>query len=124
MYDINLDEARVAVMTFNNDQNEIVNFDDFENTTNVVDLINNTPYTGGPRNTAAALSKANSRIFQENLGMRPDGLGVPRTLLLITTGESINSNETLAQSLLLKNRGIKIITLGIIESDIDFTGKP
>ncbi len=116
-----MDETRVAVIHFNNYAYEVVNFDNFENITKVENSIKNISYNGGQRNIADALSEANNRIFQENLGMRPDGLGVPRIILLITTGESINKNETLKESTLLKNRGIQIITLGIFTSGT-FTG--
>ena len=63
--------------------------------------------------TAQALEYANIRILQEDRGMRAEVFGIPKTIIVITDGDSDNFVYTIGNATALKNRGFNVITVGI-----------
>lgn len=79
----------------------------------MVKIIDAIFYNGGGTDTAAALRLTNSRILQENLGMRPVKDGVPKVVVLVTDGQSNVPAQTIAEAKALKDRGFNIISVGV-----------
>ena len=63
--------TRVALLNFNSNVFELFNFLNFNDITNIKNIIQQINYNGGSTNTAGALKTANEDILQENNGMRP-----------------------------------------------------
>ncbi len=110
---LNPNETRVAIAHFNTRESELVTFSNFRNFSFVRDAILNMPNPSGSTNTAGALEYLNIRVMQEDNGMRGITSGVPKSIIIITDGESDNNRETIKQANLLKNRGFNMITVGI-----------
>jgi hypothetical protein len=110
---LNPNETRVAIAHFNTREYELVNFDTFRNFSFVRDAILNMPNPSGSTNTAEALEYLNIRVMQEDNGMRDITRGVPKSIIVITDGDSDNNLETIKQANLLKYRGFNMITVGI-----------
>jgi hypothetical protein len=109
----NPNETRVAIAHFNTREYELVNFNNFKNFSFVRDAILNMPNPSGSTNTAGALEYLNIRVMQEDNGMRDITRGVPKSIIVVTDGDSDNNLETIKQANLLKYRGFNMITVGI-----------
>ena len=106
--------TRLAIVHFNNNSKVLANFTSPQNYDHLKSLINNIQYANNSSmNLSSALKQANDEIFQEVNGMRPLELGVPKVILLIIVGNSLEIDKAINESAELKTRGVSIITLGI-----------
>ena len=109
-------ETKIALACFNNEEKEIVNFKNFKNFSNIKNEILNLNYSSFSSfgtNTARALEYANLRLFKEDLGMRAEEFGIPKTIIVVTDGDSDDKIETIKNANILKRRGFNLITVGI-----------
>lgn len=72
----------------------------------------------GGTNTAGALKQANEVILQEESGMRPRELGIPKVVLTITDGRSNDELDTKLQADRIKKREFNLISVGIGNAQI------
>ena len=106
--------TRLAIIHFNNNSKVLANFTSSQDYDYLKTLIKNIQYANNSSiNLSSALKQANDEIFQEVNGMRPLNSAVPKVILLITVGNSLEIDKAINESAELKNRGVNIITLGI-----------
>ena len=98
---------------FNSREYEITNFKSFNNFSTVKDAILSIPEPFGGTNTARVLEYTNIRLMQEDNGMHDITTGVPKSIIVITDGDSDDSKATIKEANLLKERGFKMITVGL-----------
>ena len=90
-----------------------MNFKSFNNFSTVKDAILSIPEPFGGTNTAKVLEYTNIRLMQEDNGMRDITTGVPKSIIVITDGDSDDSKATIKEANLLKERGFNMITVGL-----------
>ncbi len=98
---IGQNRTRVSLITFNNRQQELMNFTSQTSNEIVIDAIEKIVYRGGQTNTAEALRSVNLVVMKEENGMRPRKEGIPKVVLTITDGLSDNPAETSYQARLI-----------------------
>jgi len=101
---------QVAAATFGTNTYRQFYLNQYDTTQAVVDAIGRIPYTGGSTYTHKALAFVRDTLFAQGYGRRP---GVPKVVIVMTDGQSINKQQTLADADKLKQEGYIVYGLGI-----------
>ena len=82
----------------------------YSNLTDIINALQNVPFSQGGTNTAEALSFAKNNSFTKAHGSRD---GVPKVLVVLTDGQSQSPIETQLQAHKIHQTDIKVISIGI-----------
>lgn len=106
--------TKVAGVVFSDRGELLFDLNEYSNLMSAKEKILQTKYLGRNTNTSGGLWVAQSRIFTEKSGDRPD---VPNMALVITDGKStFDSQKTIPLAEGLRQDGVQIISVGVTDS--------
>ncbi|XP_067667687.1 collagen alpha-3(VI) chain-like [Haliotis asinina] len=112
MFDVGPGEkqTRVGMITFGNTYHHQFHLKDYQDKESVTKKILNTPFRGGNTKTDAALDYVRNVMFAPENGARE---GVTHIAVVLTDGESDNTELTNVAASLAKKAGIQIFAIGV-----------
>ena len=109
-YKISSGGVRIAVVLFSTKAYVILKLNEEHTVEGVLRRIYTLPHLGGSRNMAAGLYVMNHIVFQPKNGDRSDADNI---VILMTSGKSTANRDTLLYAKKAKDKGVKIIGIGI-----------
>ncbi|CAI9741730.1 Hypothetical predicted protein [Octopus vulgaris] len=109
--DISQNETRVAVLRFSSKPYVMFNFDKHSTKAAVTSAI---AYNGGGTNTDSALDLARTSVFANTTRKSV----AVKVLVLVTDGKSSSENKTVAAAQKLKDAGVTIFTIGVVNPKV------
>jgi len=104
-------QTQVGVVRFSEVADSEFYLDKFKDAKSLADYIAKMDIHGGETNIASAIRLTRTDMFTANRGARPQ---VPRIAVLLTDGvANREKNSTIPESVLARNFGIEIFTVGI-----------
>ncbi|XP_074863787.1 uncharacterized protein LOC142020062 [Carettochelys insculpta] len=104
--------TQVAVAQYSEEPRAEFHFNQYKDRNGVLNALKELQYTGGDTKTGRGLGYALKELFQSSKGMRPT---VPRTLVLVTDGES--QDDVLPPARAAHALGIRVIAIGVSRAD-------
>ncbi|XP_076097610.1 collagen alpha-5(VI) chain-like isoform X1 [Mytilus galloprovincialis] len=104
------DAVQIGLATFSSNPQNQFWLNTYSNLSDVLNALQNVPYTQGGTNTAEALSFAKNSSFTKAHGARD---GIPKVLIVLTDGQSQSPPDTAIQARNLHKTDIKVISIGI-----------
>lgn len=104
------DAVQIGLATFSSNPQNQFWLNTYSNLSDVLNALQNVPYTQGGTNTAEALSFAKNSSFTKAHGARD---GIPKVLIVLTDGQSQSPPDTAIQAGNLHKTDIKVISIGI-----------
>uniref|UniRef100_A0A3Q1FMS2 VWFA domain-containing protein n=1 Tax=Acanthochromis polyacanthus TaxID=80966 RepID=A0A3Q1FMS2_9TELE len=110
--EVGLARVRLGIVTYNEMQTAQLYLNTFQTKTDILQLINFMPYSGGGTNTGAALDFTLKNIFNEKRGSRK---GVQKVAVVVTDGKSQDSVVVPAAT--LRRAGVTVYAVGIKDAN-------
>ena len=107
---ISSDGVRIAVVIFSSRAYVKLKLNEKDTVEGILQRIDTLPFLGKSRNMAAGLYAMNHIVFQSENGDRSDADNI---VILITSGRSTANRDTLLYAKEAKDKGVKIIGIGI-----------
>lgn len=104
--------VQIGTVMFSDTATTEFNLRTYTNTFQINNHILGLRYLDGGTNTAAALREMNEQ-FRGDRGDRTDA---PNVAIVITDGRSQNRQDTIAQAVAARNRGVQIISVGVTDN--------
>nr|XP_015212368.1 PREDICTED: collagen alpha-6(VI) chain [Lepisosteus oculatus] len=113
--DIGTNKYRIGISQFSDDAKEEIFLNTFKTKSQVINYIRkNFVHKGGNLKTGTGLTHAYKVHFNESFGSRK-GEGYPQFLVVVTSGKSQDDIQQAVTT--IKNEGVKIIAIGLQNSD-------
>lgn len=115
-FDVSPDHVRVGLVQYSFTPRTEFQLNTFQDKKEILEYIENLPYSGGGTNTGKGLDFVLNKHFVESAGSRA-AQSVPQIAVVITDGKSQDEVELHAER--LRNKGIILYAIGIKDADAD-----
>ncbi|XP_064622375.1 collagen alpha-6(VI) chain-like [Lineus longissimus] len=112
-FDIGQHFTRVSLITFSTGATLIFSLKRYNTRERMINSLDHLRQQGGQTDTGAALRIAREYVFLPRMGSRRDDPDIPQICIVITDGNSQQSEETKHQAALTKAGGISVFAIGV-----------
>lgn len=113
MFNVGVNETRVGLVRFSTRARVGFNLKNYHDKKNLGRAIDDIQQAGGNTNTGEALRIARDYSFATRQGGRPDNPTIPQIAVVITDGNSQESDKTAKQAKLTHEAGITVFAIGV-----------
>lgn len=107
------DAVQVGLITFSYAPTSRFFLGQYHDKNKLIDAVNNVTQTGGGTYTNFALERLHTEFFKPENGARS---GVGKMSIIITDGESYDTDETAAEARMARSKGITLVAIGVGEN--------